>query len=90
MDKAFPSLFPSLLAQWRDASRAAHEAERVMIDAAMRYASGQGPKPSDEFMDEVKRLRAEAGELFKQVMAKSQGGQSLPFTHPPSDSHAQH
>jgi hypothetical protein len=86
MDK---SAVPSLLAHWREASQRATDAEREMFDATMQYTSGRGPKPTDEFMAEVKALRAEAGELFKQVMAQSQGDQGF-TTRPAPDQHTQH
>lgn len=58
----------SLLAQWRDVNRRAIEAEAGLFDAAMKYAQGAGPKPTDTEMDEARALRAEAKVLFERAI----------------------
>lgn len=58
----------SLLAQWRDVNRRAIEAEAALFDAAMKYAQGAGPQPTDIEMDEARALRAEAKVLFERTI----------------------
>jgi hypothetical protein len=60
----------TLLAEWREADKAAYEAEHVIFEATMRYTKEQGPRPSDEELDHAKELRHQASELFKRVMDK--------------------
>jgi len=60
----------SSLAQWREANRAAFEAEHALFQATMLYTSGHGRRPTDEEMQEAKLLRAIASQLFDAVMAQ--------------------
>jgi len=66
----------SSLAQWREANRAAFEAEHALFEATMLYTSARGPRPTDEEMQEAKLLRAIASQLFEALMA--QFGQANP------------
>jgi hypothetical protein len=60
----------TLLTQWREVDKAASEAEKVLFDAAMLYAAGNGPKPSDESMDAAKALREQAKVLFDRAIGQ--------------------
>jgi hypothetical protein len=67
----------STLAQWREANRAAFEAEHALFEATMLYTAARGPRPTDEAMQEAKLLRAIASQLFEAVMA--QFGKANPY-----------
>lgn len=67
----------TLLAQWREANRAAFEAEHVLFEATMRFTSGQGPKPTEEQVLEAKVCRAQCTQLYAQLMA--QFGKPTPY-----------
>jgi len=60
----------SLLAQWRDVNRRAVVAENALVDAALKYAQGDGPKPTDEEMEEARALRADAKVLFENAIKR--------------------
>jgi hypothetical protein len=60
----------SSLAQWREANRAAHEAEHALFEATMLYTSGRGSRPTDEEMQAARLLRAIASQLFEVVIAQ--------------------
>ena len=67
----------SLLALWREANRLASEAESVLFDATLKYASGKGPRPTDEMMEEARVLRAEAKVLFERAVEHVQSSSSF-------------
>jgi hypothetical protein len=67
----------SLLAQWREANRLASEAESVLFDATLKYASGLGPRPTEEMMEEARVLRAEAKALFESAVQHVQSSSSF-------------
>ena len=60
----------TLLSRWRDADKAAYDAEHVIFDATMAYTKGEGPRPTDEELEHARLLRVAATELFGQVMQK--------------------
>jgi hypothetical protein len=60
----------TLLSQWREANRAAFDAEHSLFEATLQYLSGRGEKPSEDEMARAKRLRGDASELFKVAMAQ--------------------
>ena len=60
----------TLLAQWREADKAAYEAEHIIFDMTMQYTSGTGPRPSDESLEAARLLRLQATALFERVMEK--------------------
>jgi hypothetical protein len=60
----------SLLAQWRDVNRRAVVAESALVDAALKYARGEGPEPTDDEMEEARALRAEAKVLFEDAIKR--------------------
>jgi hypothetical protein len=80
----------SLLAMWRETARQASEAESALFEATMAYTSGRGPKPSDESMEEARRLRASAGELLDEAMQQFGGGMHINTRKASPDQHGQH
>lgn len=66
-----------LLAQWREANRLASEAESALFNATLRYASGQGPRPTEEMMEAARMLRAEAKALFERAVQRVQSSSSF-------------
>jgi hypothetical protein len=67
----------SLLAQWREANRLASEAEGALFDATLKYASGQGPRPTEEMMEEARVLRTQAKALFERAVQRVQSSSSF-------------
>jgi hypothetical protein len=59
----------TLLSQWREAHTLAMAAERAAFEASMAYLRGNGPRPPEGSMEEARRLRAHASQLFKRAMA---------------------
>jgi len=51
-------------------NRRAVVAENALVDAALKYAQGDGPKPTDEEMEEARALRAEAKVLFENAIKR--------------------
>lgn len=73
----------SILAQWREMSRKATEAENIYFEAAMAYASGKGPEPSEDLAEYAKSLREESKALFQLALLELQIGDSgfVPIRH---------
>lgn len=67
----------ALLAQWREANRLASEAESALFDATLKYAAGQGPRPTEEVMEEARVLRAQAKALFERAVQRVQSSSSF-------------
>jgi len=51
-------------------NRRAVAAENALFNAALKYARGEGPKPTDDEMDEARALRAEAKVLFENAIKR--------------------
>jgi hypothetical protein len=56
--------------EWRVASRAASAAERAVTLAYLAYCSGKGQPPTPEQVEESKRKRAMADDLFSVALRK--------------------
>jgi hypothetical protein len=55
---------PFFFNEWRAAARAASAAERAVSRAFMLYFNDKGPAPSERQVEEAKRSRAVADDLF--------------------------
>jgi hypothetical protein len=75
------------LSQWREANRAAFDAEHSLFEATLHYLAGRGEKPSDAEMGRAKRLRANASELFTVAMAQYDVPEPHIGTKPRTDPH---
>lgn len=67
----------ALLAQWREANRLASEAESALFNATLKYVSGQGPRPTEDMMEEARALRAQAKAFFERAVQHVQSGNSF-------------
>ena len=56
--------------EWRAASRAASAAERAVTLAYLAYCAGNGEAPTQQQVDESKRKRAMADDLFGVALRK--------------------
>lgn len=56
--------------EWRAAARAASAAERLVSYAYMEYLSGKGDPPSAQQVEEAKRKRALADDLFSVALRR--------------------
>ena len=59
---------PTLLSQWRDASRAAADAERVLFETSMFHLWGEGAEASAEQRSNAARQRQAERDLFNAAM----------------------
>ena len=56
--------------EWRVAARAASAAERAISLAYIEYLNGRGAPPSAQQLEEAKRKRAVADDLFSIALGK--------------------
>jgi hypothetical protein len=56
--------------EWRAAARAASAAEQAVSKAYLQYMAGTGEPPTAQEVDDAKRRRAVADDLFKVALQK--------------------
>lgn len=65
---------------WRAASRAAAAAERMVSEAFMQYFNGKGDLPTQAQVQEAKRRRGVADDLFALSVQDRNDGRPKPQT----------
>lgn len=66
--------------EWRAASRAAAAAERMVSEAFMQYFNGKGDPPTEAQVQEAKRRRGVADDLFALSVQDWNDGRHKPQT----------
>ena len=57
--------------EWRAAAEAACAAERALSEAYMRYFNDQGEEPPQDEIDDARRRRSTANDLFWVAMSEA-------------------